>query len=157
MEKRSTILLVEDNPDDERLTLMGFRENNILNPIKVARDGAEAIDFISGQGAYADRDPSTPPQLIVLDLKLPKVDGIEVLRYIRTSPFTQFTPVVILTSSREEKDLVESYRLGVNAYVQKPIDFLEFTQAVKHLGMFWLLLNEIPYQSQAQALSPLHG
>jgi CheY-like chemotaxis protein len=144
MPKDQIILLVEDNPDDERLTLMGFKENHIANDIVVVRDGAEAIDFLMLTGPYADRDPRKVPQVIVLDLKLPKIDGIEVLRHIRTHESTKFIPVVILTSSKEEKDLVESYKLGVNAYVQKPIDFDEFTQAVKHLGMFWLLLNEVP-------------
>ena len=136
------ILLIEDNPDDERLTIMGFKENGILNEIVVAHDGAEAIDFFEQRGVFANHNKV--PQLIVLDLKLPKIDGIEVLKFIKTSSKAQFLPVVILTSSKEEKDLVDSYRLGVNAYVQKPIDFLAFTDAVKHLGMFWLLLNEAP-------------
>ena len=144
MPRDHIILLVEDNPDDERLTIMGFKENKIANTIVVVRDGAEAIDYLSCTGNYTDRDPKQQPQVVVLDLKLPKVDGIGVLRHIRSHEATQFTPVVILTSSKEEKDLVESYKLGVNAYVQKPIDFNEFTQAVTHLGMFWLLLNEVP-------------
>ncbi|MEB3244771.1 MAG: response regulator [Vampirovibrionales bacterium] len=145
MPQTKVILLVEDNPDDERLTLMGFRENRILNEIVVARDGVEAINYLEGKGDYADRlGGATSPQLIVLDLKLPKVDGIEVLKHIRQSEHNQYTPVVILTSSTEERDIVESYQLGVNAYVQKPIDFMDFTEAVKHLGMFWLLLNQAP-------------
>jgi two-component system, response regulator len=136
------ILLVEDNPDDERLTIMGFKENGILNDIVVAHDGVEAIDFFEQRGIFASHNKV--PQVIVLDLKLPKMDGIEVLKYIRTNLKTSFLPVVILTSSKEEKDLVDSYKLGVNAYVQKPIDFMAFSEAVKHLGMFWLLLNESP-------------
>lgn len=137
---QKVILLVEDNPDDERLTIMGFEENRIANEIVVARDGKEALEFLFGEG----NDTRQLPQVIVLDLKLPKVNGIEVLQKIRENERTRYLPVVVLTSSREDRDLVETYKLGVNAYVQKPVDFVEFGQAVKHLGMFWLLLNNYP-------------
>jgi CheY-like chemotaxis protein len=149
MPHQKVILLVEDNPDDERLTVMGFRENRIANEIVVVHDGVEAIDYLEGKGDYDGREVACTPQVIILDLKLPKVDGIEVLRHIRQNPHTQFTPVVVLTSSIQEKDILESYALAVNAYVQKPIDFTEFTQAVKHLGMFWLLLNQAPADASA--------
>jgi two-component system, response regulator len=138
------ILLVEDNPDDEQLTIMGFRENQIANDIVVARDGVEALDFFECRNRFEGRSSTDLPQVVILDLKLPKIDGIEVLKAIRSNEKTKYLPVVILTSSKEEKDLVESYQLGVNAYVQKPIDFEEFAGAVKHLGMFWLLLNQSP-------------
>jgi two-component system, response regulator len=144
MLQEKVILLVEDNPDDERLTMRGFKENGIENEIIVARDGTEAIDFFEQKGRFVSLNKV--PQVVVLDLKLPKIDGIDVLRYIRSNTSTQFLPVVILTSSKEEKDLIDSYKLGVNAYVQKPIDFLAFTEAVKYLGVFWLLLNEAPMQ-----------
>ena len=144
MLKAKVILLVEDNPDDERLTIMGFRENHIFNEIIVARDGVEALDFFEGKNKFKDRDTSELPAIVILDLKIPKLDGVEVLRQIRANHATQYLPVVILTSSNAEKDIVQSYELGVNAYVQKPIDFNDFTEAVKHLGMFWLLLNQSP-------------
>jgi two-component system response regulator len=145
MEKgQKVILLVEDNPDDEKLTVMGFKRNNIANPIVVAHDGKEALDYLFCQGAYAERDPLELPQVVVLDLKLPKIHGIEVLKKIRENPETHYLPVVVLTSSKEDRDIVETYELGVNAYVQKPVDFNEFGEAVKHLGMFWLLLNSAP-------------
>lgn len=144
MSTQKQILLVEDNPDDERLTIMGFEENRIANEIVVVRDGKEALDYLFGEGKYADRDIHRLPQVIVLDLKLPKVNGIEVLHKIRENELTRYIPVVVLTSSREDRDLVDTYKLGVNAYVQKPVDFVEFGQAVKHLGMFWLLLNNYP-------------
>jgi two-component system, response regulator len=140
------ILLVEDNPDDEALTLRAFKKNNIGNPVVVARDGAEALDYLFAAGAYQGRDVAVLPQVVLLDLKLPKVDGLEVLRRIRGDARTQLLPVVILTSSREEQDLVEGYRLGANSYVRKPVDFDEFVEAARQLGLYWLLLNEVPSQ-----------
>jgi two-component system, response regulator len=142
--EQKVILLVEDNPDDEKLTIMGFKRNNIANEIVVARDGKEAVDFLFGMGAYEGRDIQQLPQVVVLDLKLPKMNGIEVLKQIREHEVTQYLPVVVLTSSKEDRDMVETYKLGVNAYVQKPVDFNQFGEAVKHLGMFWLLLNSWP-------------
>ncbi|MFT3895659.1 MAG: response regulator [Anaerolineales bacterium] len=138
------ILLVEDNPDDEALTLRALKKNNIGNQLHVVRDGAEALEFIFCTGAYAHRDPRDTPQVILLDLKLPKVDGLEVLRQIRADERTQRQPVVILTSSTEQQDLVRSYNLGVNSYVRKPVDFNEFIEAVRQLGLYWLVLNEVP-------------
>jgi two-component system response regulator len=138
------ILLVEDNPDDEALTIRALKKNNISNQLHVVHDGAEALEFIFCTGAYADRDPRDTPQVILLDLKLPKVDGLEVLRRIRADERTQRQPVVILTSSNEQQDLVNSYNLGVNSYVRKPIDFNEFIEAVRQLGLYWLVLNEAP-------------
>lgn len=138
----TTILLVEDNPDDEALTLRAFRKNNIRNEIVVAHDGVEALDFLFGTGAYAARDATIRPQLILLDIKLPKVDGLEVLRRLRADERTKFVPVVILTSSKEEQDLVRGYSLGANSYVRKPVDFTQFMDAVRQLGMYWLVLNE---------------
>ena len=139
-----TILLVEDNPDDEALTLRALQKNNIRNEVVVAHDGVEALDYLFGTGAYAGRDTEILPMVILLDLKLPKIDGLEVLRRLRVDERTKFTPVVVLTSSREEKDMVASYKLGVNAYVVKPVDFHEFVNAVKELGVFWALINEPP-------------
>lgn len=136
------ILLVEDNPNDVELTLDAFEENNISNHVHVARDGAEALDFIFCTGPYADRQIENGPKLVLLDLKLPKVDGLEVLRRIKTDPRTRHLPVVILTSSREERDVVKSYELGVNSYIVKPVDFQQFTESVRTLGLYWLLLNE---------------
>lgn len=153
MNTQKVILLVEDNPDDERLTIMGFEENRIANEIVVARDGKEALEYLFGDGTHAGRDTKHLPQVIVLDLKLPKVNGIEVLQKIRENELTRYIPVVVLTSSREDRDLVETYKLGVNAYVQKPVDFVEFGQAVKHLGMFWLLLNNYP-EAKTSATEP---
>jgi CheY-like chemotaxis protein len=139
-----TILLVEDNPDDVELTEMALREQNILNELVVVRDGAEALDWLFGTGAYADRDTSELPSVVLLDLKLPKVDGLEVLRRIREEERTKVLPVVILTSSREEQDLLRGYELGANSYVRKPVDFDQFSKAVRELGLYWLLLNEPP-------------
>ena len=136
------ILLVEDNPDDEALTLRALRKNNIKNRVIVVRDGAEALDFVFCSGAYADRHPHDKPQVVLLDLKLPKVDGLEVLRRIRADPSTRTLPVVILTSSKEEQDVVNSYVLGVNSYVRKPVDFIQFVEAIRQLGLYWLVLNE---------------
>jgi CheY-like chemotaxis protein len=136
------ILLVEDNADDEVLTLRAFQKNNILNRVVVAHDGVEALDFLFGTGAYAGRDPNVHPQVILLDLKLPKVDGLEVLRQLRGDPRTRRIPVVVLTSSNEERDLVVSYDLGVNSFMRKPVDFDQFVEAVRQLHLYWMLLNE---------------
>ena len=138
------ILLVEDNPKDVKLTLHALREENLANAVQVARDGEEALDFLFCRGEFASRSFDNPPRLVLLDLKLPKVDGLEVLRAVKGDPRTKAIPVVVLTSSREESDLVESYKLGVNAYIQKPVEFDAFRQAVKHLGLFWLVVNEPP-------------
>jgi two-component system response regulator len=138
------ILLVEDNPDDEALTLRALKKNNIMNEVVVARDGVEALDYLFATGKYSGRDTGVVPQLILLDLKLPKVDGLEVLRRLRAETRTRFLPVVILTSSREEKDMVEGYSLGANSYVRKPVDFAQFSEAVGQLGLYWLVLNEPP-------------
>lgn len=135
------ILLVEDDPNDEELTRLAFEENNIANEIVVARDGAEALEYLFGTGKYAGRDLSVMPQLIMLDLNLPKVSGIEVLKKLRDNERTKFLPVVIFTSSREERDMIEGYRFGANAYVQKPIEFSDFTAAVRQLGLFWVVWN----------------
>ena len=140
----STILLVEDNPDDEALIIRAFQKNNLTNDIVVARDGAEALEYLFGTGRYADHDSSDPPSLVLLDLKLPRVDGLDVLRQMRADTRTQAVPVVILTSSREENDIVSGYRLGANSYVCKPVDFAEFLEATRQLGLYWLLLNQPP-------------
>lgn len=144
MPESNAILLVEDNPDDEALTLRAFSKNNIRNPVVVAHNGAEALDYLFANGSYAGRDVSELPQVVLLDLKLPKVDGLEVLRRIRADGRTELLPVVVLTSSKEEQDLVESYRLGANSYVRKPVNFDEFVEAARQLGLYWLLLNEAP-------------
>ncbi len=139
------ILLVEDNPDDEALTLRAFKKNNIHNTVVVAHDGAEALDFLFGSDARTGLDlVMTLPQVVLLDLKLPKVDGLEVLRRIREDARTKLLPVVILTSSREEQDLLKSYASGANSYIRKPVDFNQFTEAVRQLGLYWLVLNEPP-------------
>jgi len=143
-QEHTPILLVEDNPDDEALTLRAFKKNNILNEIIVCRDGAEALDFLFAQGKYADRADEPLPQLVLLDLKLPKLDGTEVLRRMRANERTKLLPVVVLTSSKEDRDVIESYQLGANSYVRKPVDFTEFLQAVRALGLFWLVLNVPP-------------
>jgi two-component system response regulator len=137
------ILLVEDNADDVELTVRALRENHIANQIIVARNGEEAIDYMFRKGAYAKRE-ETMPALVLLDLKLPKIDGFEVLRQLRSNPHTKLVPVVVLTSSKEEKDMTDSYSLGANSYVRKPIDFDQFTEAAKTLGLYWLVLNEPP-------------
>ena len=138
------ILLVEDNPDDVELTLHALRQENLANSIVVARDGEEALDFLFCRGTYSGRSFDSPPKLILLDLKLPKVDGLEVLREIKKDPRTQAIPVVVLTASREEQDLVNGYHLGANGYIQKPVDFDHFRQTVKQLGLYWLVVNEPP-------------
>lgn len=137
------ILLVEDNPRDEELTLRALKKSNVLNPIVVARDGVDALDYLFARGAHADRPPAAFPQLVLLDLKLPKLDGLEVLRTVRLDERTKLLPVVILTSSVEEQDLVRGYSLGANSYVRKPVDFVQFSEAVRQLGLYWLLLNEV--------------
>lgn len=138
------ILLVEDNPDDEELTLLALKESNILNEIVVAHDGVEALDYLFATGTYAGREPNRLPQLILLDLRLPKLEGLETLKRLRADPRTQPIPVVILTSSSEEEDVINSYRHGANSYVRKPVEFPSFVEAIKHLGLYWLLLNEAP-------------
>jgi two-component system response regulator len=138
------ILLVEDNPDDEALTLRALKKNNIGNRVVVAHDGVEALDFFFGTGAYADRDLREMPAIILLDLKLPKIDGLEVLRRLRGDDRTRLLPVVILTSSKEEQDLINGYKLGANSYIRKPVDFTQFVEAVRQLGLYWLVLNETP-------------
>jgi CheY-like chemotaxis protein len=138
------ILLVEDNPDDQELTLRALKANNILNVVVVAQDGAEALDYLFGEGSYAGRDLAVMPQVVLLDLKLPKIDGLEVLKRMRADERTRLLPVVILTSSREDRDLVNGYSSGANSYVRKPVDFAEFREAVRQLGLYWLLLNEPP-------------
>jgi two-component system response regulator len=139
-----TILLVEDNPDDEELTLRALKKNNIRNTVVVARDGAEALDYLFCTGSSSGRDASDLPGVILLDLKLPKVDGLEVLRRLRADQRTRLLPVVILTSSIEEQDRLKGYGLGANSYVRKPVDFSQFSEAVRQLGLYWLLLNERP-------------
>lgn len=140
----NTILLVEDNPDDEALTIRAFQKNNLTNDIVVARDGAEALEYLFATGRYAGHDAFELPNLVLLDLKLPQVDGLEVLRQMRADPRTQTVPVVIMTSSREESDIQSGYRLGANSYVCKPVDFGEFVEATRQLGLYWLLLNQPP-------------
>lgn len=142
--KERVILLVEDNTDDEALTMRALKKNNIGNTIVVARDGVEALDYLFGTGKYAERDTSVQPELILLDLKLPKVDGFEVLKKLRADERTKLLPVVILTSSKEQQDIVNGYGLGANSYVRKPVDFQHFVSAVGQLGMYWLVLNERP-------------
>ena len=139
-----TILLVEDSSSDEELTLRALRKSNIANRVVVARDGAEALDYLFAQGAFVDRDARDLPQVVLLDLNLPKIGGLEVLRRIRADERTKLLPVVILTSSSEDKDLLVGYASGANSYVVKPVDFTQFADAVRQLGMFWLLVNQPP-------------
>lgn len=146
MNDNRVILLVEDNPDDVELTMRALKKNNITNEILIVKDGVEALDYLFGTGAHADRDVDVMPAIVLLDLKLPKVDGHEVLRRIRADERTKLLPVVILTSSKEEEDRVQGYKNGCNSYVQKPVDFNQFSEAVSKLGMYWLLLNEPPPQ-----------
>ena len=138
------ILLVEDNPDDELLTLRALRKNNVLNEVVVARDGVEALDYLFGTGEYSERNTAVMPQLILLDLKLPKIDGLEVLRRLRADERTRLLPVVILTSSREQQDMLDGYGFGANSYVRKPVNFEQFVQAIEQLKLYWLILNEAP-------------
>jgi two-component system, response regulator len=138
------ILLMEDNPNDEALTMRALRKNNIRNRVVVAHDGVEALDYLFSTGTYKGRDERDMPQIVLLDLKLPKIDGLEVLRRVRAEEHTRMLPVVILTSSREEQDIINGYGLGANSYVRKPVDFSQFVEAVNQLGMYWLVLNEPP-------------
>jgi two-component system response regulator len=140
-----TILLVEDNPDDVKLTLRAFAKNNFNNHIDIARDGVEALDFLFARGDFADRAGRPMPTLVLLDLKLPRMDGLQVLKAMRADPRTRLTPVVILTTSGEQQDKVEGYSLGANSYVRKPVNFAEFTEAARTLGVYWLALNESPH------------
>jgi two-component system, response regulator len=138
------ILLVEDNADDEALTLRALKKNKIGNEVVIARDGAQALDYLFGTGTYAGRDMTVMPAITLLDLKLPKVDGLEVLKRLRDDDRTNLLPVVILTSSKEEQDLINGYRLGANSYIGKPVDFGQFVESVRQLGLYWLVLNESP-------------
>lgn len=138
------ILLVEDNPDDVKLTLRALKKNNIMNEVVVAEDGVDALDYLFGTGKFAGRDTSAVPQMILLDLKMPRLDGLEVLQRIRADERTKLLPIVILTTSSEDRDRVESYKLGANSYVRKPVDFNQFVNAVQQLGLYWLVLNEAP-------------
>jgi len=142
--KNKIILLVEDNPDDVKLTLRALKKSNIRNEVTVVGDGVEAMDYLFGTGKFAGRDTGTLPQVVLLDLKMPKMDGLEVLHRIRANERTKLLPVVILTTSSEDKDRVESYKLGANSYIRKPVDFNQFVDAVQQLGLYWLVLNEAP-------------
>lgn len=144
MDADKTILLVEDNPDDEALTLRALKKNNILNEVVVARDGVEALDYLFGTGRHSGRDTDVQPRLVLLDLKLPKIDGLEVLKRLRADRRTRLQPVVILTSSNEERDILAGYELGANSYIRKPVDFEQFMEAVRQLGLYWLALNLAP-------------
>ena len=143
MEKRN-ILLVEDNPDDVELTIRAFKKNNLLNEIVVAGDGVEALDYLYARGKYSGRDTSNMPAVVLLDLKLPKMNGLEVLKHMRGDELTKLIPVVILTSSKEEQDMINGYKLGANSYIRKPVDFTRFIDAIQQLGIYWLLVNEPP-------------
>ena len=136
------IVLVEDNANDEELTLRAFRKSNIVNRVVVVRDGAEALDYFFSRGCYANRPPNEVAQVVLLDLKLPKIDGLDVLRALRSDDRTRLIPIVVLTSSAEEQDLVRSYGLGANSYVRKPVDFTQFVEAVRQLGLYWLVINQ---------------
>ncbi|OFV88234.1 MAG: two-component system response regulator [Acidobacteria bacterium RBG_16_68_9] len=140
-----TILLVEDNPDDELLALRALAKNKVASQVVVARDGAEALDYLLATGVHAGREPDADPAVVLLDLKLPKIDGLEVLRRIREDARTRFLPVVILSSSNESRDVTESYLLGANSYIRKPVDFAQFSEVVRQLGCYWLLFNEVPH------------
>lgn len=148
-EENKTILLVEDNPDDVALTLRAFKRSHLMNPVVVVRDGVEALDFLFARGAYASRAEAPLPTLVILDLKLPRLDGLGVLKALRAAPQTMLLPIVVLTSSKEEQDVVSSYAFGANSYVRKPVDFIEFVEAVKVLGIYWLALNQIPPRQSA--------
>ena len=138
------LLLVEDDPNDVELALIALRKHKLANKIHVVRDGEEALDFLFARGAYAQRGSNGPPKVILLDLKLPKVSGLEVLKAVKDDPRTRAVPVVVMTSSREQRDMVEGYRLGVNSYIQKPVDFIQFQETIKQLGLYWLVINEPP-------------
>jgi len=144
--EQQVILLVEDNPDDEALTVRALRKNNILNEIVVAHDGVEALDYLFGTGLYAGRDTTRQPQVVLLDLKMPKIDGLEVLKRLRADPRTALQPVAVLTTSNEDRDIVSSYELGVNSYIRKPVDFNQFSETVRQLGLYWLVINVPPPQ-----------
>lgn len=144
MKGEKIILLVEDNPDDEALTLRALKQHNIANEVVVARNGAEALDYLFGAGAYEGRDLDDSPAVVLLDLKLPKIDGLEVLRRLRADERGRLLPVVVLTSSKEETDLAESYGRGANSYIRKPVDFEQFSEAIRQVGLYWLVLNEPP-------------
>jgi two-component system, response regulator len=148
LENLVEILLVEDSPHDVELTLHAFRKNNISNCIHIVNDGAQALDFLFCRGVYEHRSPDGGPQVILLDLKLPLVDGLEVLGQIKADPRTRHIPVVVLTSSREDRDLFKCYQMGVNSYIVKPVDFQQFTEAVRRIGFYWLLLNQFPAQDK---------
>lgn len=153
MHEPQVILLVEDNADDEALTLRALRKNNIPNKVVVARDGVEAVDYLLGTGPYAGRDPEDLPRIVLLDLKLPKLNGFEVLEKLRADPRTRLLPVIILTSSREQRDIMHGYDLGANSYVRKPVDFEQFVEAIRQLSRYWLVLNENPPRSIANGAS----
>lgn len=142
--EQKNILLVEDNPDDETLTLRALRKNKILNEVVVARDGAEALDYLFAEGIHAGWNPGVMPEVILLDLKLPKIDGLEVLKRLRADERTRLLPVVVMTSSNQEEDILASYDLGANSYIRKPVDFNQFIEAVRQLGLYWLVLNQAP-------------
>lgn len=148
MQSDKVILRVEDNPDDEAITLRALQKNNIYNKIVVARDGVEALDYLFGTGIYAGRDTRIQPQIVLLDLKLPRIDGLEVLRQMRADPRTALQPVAVLTASNEERDVLSSYQLGANSYIRKPVDFEQFMEAVRQLGLYWLVVN-VPPPAQA--------
>ena len=149
MNNNKVILLVEDNPDDEALTLRALAKNNILNEVVVTHDGVDALDYLFGRGRYSDRDVADLPQVVLLDLKLPKIDGLDVLKQIRVDPRTRLQPVVILTTSDEDHDITAGYELGANSFIRKPVDFEEFMEAVRQLGLYWLVLN-VPPREQAR-------
>jgi CheY-like chemotaxis protein len=144
-ESKKTILLVEDNPDDEALAIRALKRHHISNEIVVARDGVEALDYLFGTGIYAERDISIKPTVILLDLKLPRIDGLEVLQRLRTNELTRLLPVVVMTTSSEEQDRLDSYSFGCNSFIRKPVDFVQFSEAIRQLGMYWLLMNEPPH------------
>jgi CheY-like chemotaxis protein len=149
------ILLIEDNPGDLELTLHALRKNNLANKIQVARDGEEALDFLFCRGEFKDRNRNQTPKLVLLDLKLPKVDGLEVLKQVKSDPRTKTIPVVIMTSSKEERDLVAGYNLGVNSYIQKPVDFDQFRETVKNVGLYWLITNQaVPINGVQELVTP---
>lgn len=153
---RHFIFLVEDNADDEALTLRALKKNNISNQVVVARDGSEALDFLFAHGKYSHRDMSIQPQVMLLDLNLPKTDGLNVLKRLRSDDRTKLIPVVILTSSKEDQDIIEGYSLGANSYVRKPVDFNDFSEAIRQLGLYWLILNEVPKAPQTDHLSQIN-